>query len=254
MTTHSSTARPELRTSESVANYLSAGFLKVPGMSSRFSAEVCAELLAWQNEQGVIGSILEIGVYEGRFFIAMALSLGIGETGIAVDPFNWPDEQVLSRFLDNCSTYGVSRAQISPIKSWSKEITPQQIHAHSGGLGCRFIHIDGNHTKEAILLDLQMSSASLTDAGLLCLDDMLNPIYPDLIVAVHDFLKDRRDLVLLAIIDRSDLIQSSKFLICRRQNRDLYRGVIASRFAANIFRMPATFLDDEVMIIAPPSA
>ena len=62
-----------------VDRYLAKGYDEVRGMSSRFSATICGHLLRRQSEMGVHGSVAEIGTFEGRFFIAMALALGNGE-------------------------------------------------------------------------------------------------------------------------------------------------------------------------------
>jgi hypothetical protein len=51
--------------------YLAAGFARVRGMSSRFSAAICARVLRRQSEAGVTGPVVEIGAFEGRFLIAM---------------------------------------------------------------------------------------------------------------------------------------------------------------------------------------
>ena len=52
-----------------VDRFLNDGYTTVPGFSSRFAASICGHLLRRQSEQGITGSIAEIGTYEGRFFI-----------------------------------------------------------------------------------------------------------------------------------------------------------------------------------------
>jgi hypothetical protein len=59
--------------------YLADGFERVPGMSSRFSAAICARVLRRQAEAGFKGPVVEIGTFEGRFLVAMALALEPGE-------------------------------------------------------------------------------------------------------------------------------------------------------------------------------
>jgi hypothetical protein len=56
-------------------------------MSSRFSAAICARVLRRQSEAGVAGPVVEIGAFEGRFLIAMALALEPGERAYGVDTF-----------------------------------------------------------------------------------------------------------------------------------------------------------------------
>ena len=59
----------------SVTSYLDHGYLAVRGMSSLFAARIIVGLLAHQTASGVVGQVAEIGVFEGRLLIAMALSL-----------------------------------------------------------------------------------------------------------------------------------------------------------------------------------
>ena len=58
-----------------IDRYLADGYGRVPGMSSRFSAAICGHVIRRQSELGITGDIVEIGTFEGRFFIAMALGL-----------------------------------------------------------------------------------------------------------------------------------------------------------------------------------
>jgi len=68
------------------ARYLDEGYLAVRGMSSLFAGRIIVRLLAQQTASGSVGHVAEIGVFEGRLLIAMALSLADGERALAVDP------------------------------------------------------------------------------------------------------------------------------------------------------------------------
>lgn len=56
-----------------VDRYLAKGYEEVRGFSSRYSATICGHLLRRQSE------LAEIGIFEGRFFITLALAVGEGE-------------------------------------------------------------------------------------------------------------------------------------------------------------------------------
>src|SRR6476646_7958735 len=77
--------------------FLADGYLRIRGMSSRFAAAICGHAMGRQSELGITGDILEIGTFEGRFFIAMALLLEPGEHALGIDVFNWPDQGVHGR-------------------------------------------------------------------------------------------------------------------------------------------------------------
>src|SRR5687767_5738335 len=87
--------------------YLKDGFDDVRGMSSHFATAICAYLLARQTQLGITGHVAEIGTFEGRFFIAMALALAEGEKALGIDTFAWPDTGVLARFQAHCRRWQV---------------------------------------------------------------------------------------------------------------------------------------------------
>src|SRR6476661_9685623 len=103
------------KTSESIRSgiaavdrYLTDGYTSVPGMSSRFAAAICCGLLRVQTEMGVAGPVVEIGPFEGRFFIAIAHALAAGEIALGIDLFDWPNAQVIDRFEANCAKHGLA--------------------------------------------------------------------------------------------------------------------------------------------------
>src|SRR6202023_3208323 len=89
--------------------YLAHGYERVRGMSSRFAAAICGHIITRQSALGVSGELVEIGTFEGRFFIAMALGLAPGENALGIDRFDWPDAGVEARFLANCAAHGIAR-------------------------------------------------------------------------------------------------------------------------------------------------
>jgi len=65
-------------------------------------------LLRVQTEMGVVGPVVEIGPFEGRFFIAIAHALAAGEIALGIDLFDWPNAQVIDRFEANCARHGLA--------------------------------------------------------------------------------------------------------------------------------------------------
>jgi len=181
--------------------YLAQQFPKVRGASSKIATEVAVRLLAAQTAQGVHGHVAEIGVFEGRFFIALALCAEPGEKAIAIDVFTWPDDGIRDRFLANCQSCGVSPETVVTLKTSTLDLTPAGFRTAAGG-PIRFLHIDGAHTYDAVHHDLQLARSAVHPGGVICLDDVLHPRYPALTVAVADWLKANPDTMLFAIVDR----------------------------------------------------
>src|ERR1041384_3738425 len=110
-----------------VDRYVAEGYETVRGMSSAFAATICGHIIRRQTELGIKGHIAEIGTFEGRFFIAMALGLAERERALGIDTFNWPNEGLLDLFHSHCARLGLSRDRYLAFKGNARELNPGQI-------------------------------------------------------------------------------------------------------------------------------
>jgi Methyltransferase domain len=233
------------------AGYLDHGYLAVRGMSSLFAARIIVGLLRRQSAMGIAGHIAEIGVFEGRLLIAMALSLADGERALAIDPFTWPDLGLRGRFETNCVAHGVPAGRLAVLQRDSRSVTPRQLLNAAGGGIVRFLHIDGEHTAGHLASDLRLAAAVAAPDGVLALDDMLHPVYPTLALTVHAFLGAEPDWRVLAIIDREDIVGAAKYLLCRKPATAGYEAWLRSAFAAHVLPMDADFESYRAVVITP---
>ena len=223
-----------------VSAYLEEGYSEVCGMSSRFSAPIIAGLLAQQTAIGVTGHVAEIGAFEGRLLIAMALSLVGGERALAIDTFDWPDEGVRNRFERNCIRHGVAADRLVVHQGDSLKMKPEDLIAIVGGR-IRFLHVDGDHSNRHLRSDLRLAAGVVTVDGIIALDDMLHPIYPTIAVTVHKFLSEKPEWQVLAIIDRENISGSAKYLICKNRMIKPYRMWLLETFKSIVLRNPLTY-------------
>jgi hypothetical protein len=79
----------------------------------------------------------------------------------------------------------------------------------------RIISIDGCHTKNATLSDLQNAVKILSDDGFIILDDYFNPDWPGVKAGVDVFLGDNNDYRVFYLAD-------NKFFLCHIKNYDKY--------------------------------
>ncbi len=234
-----------------IDGFLNDGYGRVRGMSSRFAAAICGHLIRLQTEQGVVGDIVEIGTFEGRFFIAMALGLAAGEHALGIDTFDWPNDGVLRRFETNCAAAGLRGACFSAWKQRSGQITPHALRERLHGDAVRFFHIDGDHSGEALTGDLELAHAVLHPAGLICLDDMLHPGYPTLVTAVFDYLDRHPEMCVMCIIDREDIVAAAKFVLCRRDAVARYENDLMASFARFHFTTGAHIAGHFTLVLSP---
>ncbi len=234
-----------------VDRYLAKGYDDVRGMSSRFSATITGHLLRRQSELGIVGSVAEIGTFEGRYFIAMGLALGEGEHAYGFDLFEWPGSPLLQRLQANTDAHGLARDRFTPRSFDTGKLTVAEFAALTGGAPLRFIHVDGDHSPEALTQDLGLAHACLHPQGLICVDDMLHPAFPFLVVAVHDYLKRHLEMCLMCVIDREDIVGAPKFVLCRTEAVKLYEADLMQRFAAQHFTMGGDAMGHLCVVLTP---
>jgi Methyltransferase domain len=231
--------------------YLAQSYERVRGMSSRFAAAICGHLIRRQTERGIGGDLVEIGTFEGRFFIAMALGLAPGETALGLDRFDWPDAGIEARFHDNCGAHGIGRHRYLSWKTDSRTITSHGLSNKLGGRPVRFVHIDSHHSRDCLTSDLELVTPLLHHDGVICLDDMLHPGYPMVVSAVLDYFARHPQMRLLCIIDREDIVAAPKFLICSDDARVLYEQDLLGAFSRFHFALNADMETYFALVLTP---
>jgi predicted O-methyltransferase YrrM len=234
-----------------IDRYLAESYEQVRGMSSRFAAAICGHLIRRQSELAIVGDLVEIGTFEGRFFIAMALGLVGGEKALGIDRFDWPDPGIESRFLANCTTHGIARDRFFCWKVDSREITARDLRDKLGEGPVRFVHIDSHHSRGCLTNDLELVHPILHLGGIICLDDMLHPGYPMMVTAVFDYLVRHPEMRLLGVIDREDIVAAPKFLVCRDDALELYKYDLLNTFSRFHFSLDADMETYFALVLTP---
>jgi predicted O-methyltransferase YrrM len=234
-----------------IDRFLADGYQRVRGMSSRFAAAICGHVIRRQTEFGVSGDMVEIGTFEGRFFIAMALGLVPGERALGIDLFNWPNERVHDRLLAHCAAAGLPRDRFTTWQGDTRTLPPDGLRRQLAIGEARFIHIDGEHSQECLRHDLELAHHALHRSGVIAVDDMLHPGYPALVVTVLDYLKRHPDMVVVCIIDRQDISAAAKFLICRSEAVALYEQDLMTSFARFHYTVGGDVMDRLTLVLTP---
>jgi predicted O-methyltransferase YrrM len=236
---------------ERIDAYLADGYDAVRGMSSRFAAAVAAGAMQAQSEAGLEGHVFEIGCFEGRFTIAMALGLTGAEQCFAVDSFTWPGEHTFTNFERNWRKRGVVPERMVTLKTDVRALDADMLREAMGGLRVRFAHVDGDHRDEHLSADLDLTLALMDPRGVICLDDMLHPLYPDLALTVARFRAENPDWRVVCVMDRESLSAATKYLLCRVELVEFYEAALKARFAEQTVFMRADFGDYTSLVLAP---
>ncbi len=150
-------------------------------------------LLRYQRTSGIRGDLLELGVWQGKSGVMLAMAAEEGETAILVDH--------RIRRKDLKKTF--ARA---PKRAWDAtrfvECDTRDLHGRPEleGRNFRFVHIDAEHSVAAMRSDLDLAHQTMTDDGIVCLDDIFVWLYPQLTDEMFRYLRahpDRFSLVLL---------------------------------------------------------
>ena len=234
--------------------FLTDRYMRIRGMSSRFAAAICGHVVRRQSMLGIKGDLLEIGTFEGRFFVAMAMLLEPGEHALGIDVFTWPSPAVYDRFLANCAASGLDGGAYSAWKVDTRTVTAAGLRANLPGGEARFIHIDGEHVPECLSNDLELAHAVLHPDGVIALDDMLHPGYPTLITTVIEYLNRHPEMRVFCIIDRESITAAAKFLICRIDRVSKYEHELMTTYASFHYVLGADFMGHLTLVLTPDPA
>ena len=214
--------------------YIRKGLNKVAGWFYRLDAEIFALITEYQNQHALDGSVAEIGLHHGKSFIALCLSLHHGQKAYGIDLF---EQQSLN--LDrsgegdrpaveqNLLAAGVDLSAIILDARPSTCVRPDEILSHVGPV--RFFSIDGGHQREVVHSDLQLAAETLTEHGVIALDDFLRPEWPDVSAGYFAWFETSpRGIVPFAF-------GLNKLYLCRRDWVGPYQQVLRSSEFLNSF-------------------
>ena len=155
------------------------------------AAAICGHVIRRQAELGISGDMVEIGTFEGRFFIAMALGPRRRRTCARHRlRFDWPDDGVQDAACRQLQRRWGSRAIASSLGRQTRAHACRRWRAAQVcGSARRASSTSTAITRtKSLSHDLELAHQVLHPAGVIALDDMLHPGYPTLISTVLDYL------------------------------------------------------------------
>lgn len=231
----------------SPAAYSRSGKNSVNGWLARTDSEMIACLLQEQTRGGCRGAVAEIGVHHGKSFILMALcnlpdpcyAIDVfGNQRLNIDGSGKGDKQI---FLSHLARFGIAAESIVIDERLSGAVSPDDIVSRVGRT--RFFHIDGGHHLDAIRHDLQLAEAALTDDGIIAIDDVFRPEWPEVSVGTFAHLAHAQcELTIFAI-------GFNKTYLCRKQNAAGYRkALLANDFLRMYLAKTYRVTHDEILV------
>ena len=152
-----------------------------------------------QTELGVTGGVMEIGVHHGRFFLPLNAMVAEGEgTSFAVDLFSDQSLNIdrsgsgnLGFFRDNLAKYDRhGGANVDCVQGDSTRLRHQDLSRFTATRP-KIVSIDGGHTVEHTISDMEFAAEVIHDAGVIFLDDILNPHWIGVFEGAVTYLQGR---------------------------------------------------------------
>jgi hypothetical protein len=178
---------------------------KIPGW---FTVDDCGHfhvILRMQSLTGVRGDLLEIGCYFGRSTGAMVGHLNSGEKLIVCDAFDsvkvaddYGSYPSVKDFLRNLADAHPG-ADLANVKVHACLSTSLKL---PDSVSVRFAHVDGGHSREEALHDLELVYRHLCPRGVIAVDDFEHPGWPEVSQGVAEFLTRHADMAVLADLNR----------------------------------------------------
>jgi Methyltransferase domain len=237
-----------------IDRYLLFNYYRTEGYISRLDAALFRELIIGQVKDGIEGSLAEIGVHYGRSFFLLACGRSVSERCLAIDLFE-DDALHTNRggvgrfggFRKNCHNYGYNLREEEVLKRSSREISADEILSRVGRV--RFFSIDGGHMYEDVMNDLRLAEKVLTKDGIICLDDILSALWPEVAIATFDWLRGQNQRFV------PFLATKEKLYVCDSSCAPLYLSMIRENKQLNslVFRN-ISLLSHEVTVLLPSVA
>lgn len=237
-----------------IDRYLHFNFYLIEGYISRLDAAIIRELICAQVSHGITGSLVEIGVHYGRSFFLLALGRSASEKCLAIDLFEddslYKNREGVGRlggFVRNCEKYGFALSEDEVVKRSSLDISADEILNRVGP--ARFFSIDGGHMYEHVANDLRLAENVLTVDGIICMDDIFCPYWPEAGIACFDWLRKQRGRF------APFLATNYKLYVCNSSRAHFYLESIRNdrKLKRHLFRSISLF-SHEVLVFLPTTS
>lgn len=172
---------------ERMLNFRSGAMPEVHGWLGHKAVDALELVSTYQSRNGIRGDALEVGVFQGAFFLALMAACEPGEVALAIDIF---DDQELNIdqsgagsetyriFMKNIQKFSDRPESLRVFQSDSMVLRSEQLLSYSESNGFRIISVDGGHTAEHVMNDLSLASQCIVSGGAIFLDDIHSPHWP----------------------------------------------------------------------------
>ena len=237
-------------TPDAIAAYCLRGHERVAGWLQPGATSLIWSLIEVQKHERISGDIAEIGVWHGKLFILLSLSLAGSEKARAVDPFEMPGHlNFIAEFQRTLAQFKIPPETIVTHHMKSEQIPLGQASSFFGEC-VRLMSLDGDHRRASIVHDLRLSNEVLSDFGVVMVDDIFSAWAPSVTEGIIDFLRhDADDLVpfALAASDGPLTTGCAKVFLCKESAMSFYIDYLRRLNGGNL-KLTTDFCDHSVLV------
>jgi hypothetical protein len=172
---------------EQARSYLTGAFAEVEGWCAPHLWQAIQPLHQAMAERGPLRPVAEIGVYHGKFLIGLALTAGAPANNFAIDVFDLQEFNLdgagkgsLDKLKENLARSGLPEQQMTFYRVDSMSVGDHEIAEirRACGGGFSFFSVDGCHTVEHTINDVNIALRLTAHDGVIFVDDYNNPHWP----------------------------------------------------------------------------
>jgi hypothetical protein len=244
----SSTTKNDAFPNEAFLDYSRGRHVEVEGWLEPGVLTLLSIVASAQQKMEVEGPIAEIGIHHGRFFIALLLAKS-HEKGIAIDIFEDqhlnPDNSGkgnYAAFIKNLERFAIPAERVVTRKSDSRVLLPSD---HLWNRRVSIFSVDGAHTVEYTVSDLNLAVSVLAPGGVIILDDCFNPRWPGVNEGLFQWLAGPTGRSFAVF-----MYGNNKAFIASRRKTDAYKAAVKDAEAEMLQSMsPVTLAGQEALLV-----
>ncbi len=237
-------------TPDPIAAYCLRGHESVAGWLQPGATSLIWSLIEVQKHEQISGDVAEIGVWHGKLFILLSLSLAPSEKANAVDPFEMPGyPNFIAAFQRTLAQFEIPPDKVVTHQMRSEHIPLGRASSFLGER-VRFISLDGEHRRVSIVHDLRLAKEVLSDFGVIVVDDIFSAWAPSVTEGIIDFLRqDAGDIVpfALAASDGPLTTGCAKVFLCKESAKSFYTDYLRRLNGGNL-EMTTDFCDHSILV------
>ncbi|HUF10249.1 MAG TPA: class I SAM-dependent methyltransferase [Rhodothermales bacterium] len=234
---------------EALKTYATRSHSRVHGWLTREAIALTLATFAMQHDFSLNGSVAEIGVHHGRLLILLGLARARADPLLAIDLFGQQEENTsrsgrgsLARFQENLGLHAQGSGDDCIIlEANSMKLNSEDLLNAVNRQKFRLFSVDGGHTAECAQHDMTIAFGSLTDGGVVVLDDYFNYQWPGVSEGVMRFALANEDNVIPFAIGGNKVLFTtsrewhSRYLAAIRERLGIFRSKKSRFLGVEVF-------------------